>query len=228
MTEASSSFLNLAQRLGINAEQWNMLLWQALCDLRVAMPCQVVSFDATKQTVSVQPTIRENINLHSVPTPTALPVLEDVPIHILGAGNFVVTVPIQAGDECVVLFADMCINAWWEKGDIQNQEDRRRHDLSDGIAIFGLKSQPNRITNYSTDKMQARSLDGTVVVELGTNEIAVTAPTVTINGSTKVEIDSANLVNINGSGQTHVDGKIFLQHKHTGVQTGGGVSGPVF
>src|SRR6185312_7133451 len=95
--------------------------------MRVSMPAVVVSFDATKQTVSVQPAIKEivayleagglwNNNTEAIP----LPVLQDVPVVVPRAGGFTITLPIQPGDECLVVFGDTCIDAWWQSGGTDN------------------------------------------------------------------------------------------------------------
>jgi hypothetical protein len=47
----------------------------------------------------------------------------------------------------------------------------------------------------------------------------VSAPTVNVSGSTAV--------NISGSGHTTIEGKDWLTHKHTGVSSGGSLTGPV-
>lgn len=60
-------------------------------------------------------------------------------------GGFALTFPVAAGDECLVVFADACIDSWWQSGGVQNQAEKRRHDLSDGIVIPGLWSQPNKL-----------------------------------------------------------------------------------
>lgn len=205
-----SSFINVPQRLKVPAEQWRTLLWQTLCDLRVAIPGIVQSFDATKQTVTVQPAIRENINRNLVPTPETLPLLINVPIVVPRGGGYAITTPIQAGDECLVIFADMCMDAWWQSSGVQNQLDRRRHDLADGIAIVGLWSQPNVLPNYSTDSIQVRNQDGSKLVEITSDGINI------VGGH----------INISGSSVT-IEGKDFLTHQHSGVQTGGGVTGGV-
>lgn len=83
-----------------------------------------------------------------------LPALLDVPIVLPRAGDYILTLPVQAGDECLVIFADQCIDAWWQNGGVQNPMERRRHDLSDGFAILGTWSQPRRLAKFSTDTMQ--------------------------------------------------------------------------
>jgi hypothetical protein len=48
----------------------------------------------------------------------------------------------------------------------QRQVSQRRHSLSDAIAIFGLRSTPRKLPDYSTDAVQFRNDAGDVVVNL--------------------------------------------------------------
>jgi len=204
--------------------------------LRVAMPAQIVSFDATKQTVVVSIMIRESIILNNDQQNQVIPDLLDVPIVTLRAGGFAITPPIQVGDECLVVFADMCYNAWFTKSGYQNQERIRRHSLSDAFAIIGCWNQKRNLSDYSTNSLQIRSDDGSVLIDVKSNEIDITAPTVKvtsttgnveINGGNVVNINGSNQVNISGSGNTNIEGKDFLHHMHSGVQSGGSDTGPV-
>lgn len=213
------SFVDIPGRIKDFNDLFEFFEWQMLCALRVACPGIIQSFDAVKQTVVVQLAIRENVlqNLQRVPVQIAP--LVDVPIVLPRAGSCTLTLPIKQGDECLVVFGDMCIDGWWQSGGIQNQLDRRRHDLSDAFAIPGPWSQGRVIPNYSPSTAQLRSDDGKTVVEVDpTGSVNINAPTVNVQGQT---------VNISGAGNTIIEGKNFLTHQHTGVQTGSGVSGPV-
>lgn len=151
-------------------------------NLRVAIPGIIDSFDAATQTVTVQPTIREKIQKEDGSQEwIALPLLVDVPIVLPRAGNFILTMPITKGDECLVMFSDMCIDAWFSNGGIQNQIEKRRHDLSDSFAILGCYSQPNVIPNYSTASAQLRNEAGTAYIELKDAQINLVAASVKIN-----------------------------------------------
>ena len=110
----------------------------------------------------------------------------------------------------------------------------RRHSLSDGFALLGPWNQTRVLSNYSTQAVQLRSDDGQTVVEVGAGEITVKAQTVnvqasgtaTVQGST-VNVTGSSQVNISGNGHTFVEGRDFLHHTHSGVQSGGSTSGPV-
>lgn len=241
------SFITLAQRLKQDPEVWASMAWQLVCEMRVALPCIVKSFDPVKQTITAQPVIQENILQDLVITPVDLPILVDIPISVPRGGAYALTLPVQEGDECLVIFADMCYNAWYTAGGEKNaQETKRRHDLSDGFAILGPWSQPRVLQNYSETTVQLRNEAGDTLLEIDGTTINIVAPdggavNLTAAGSGKVVITSdtevditAPIVKINGStlvdiagGNSKVDGKVFLTHKHSGVQTGGGNTGNV-
>lgn len=167
-------------RLKRSTEPIRNALAQFGSNLRVAIPGIIQSFDADTQTVSVQPAISEIFRIDAVPTVVNLPLLEDVPIIIPRAGGFSVTLPIQPGDECLLIFADMCIDAWFQSGGVQGQPAKFRHAIGDGFAIVGPWNQTRVIENYSADSMQLRSDDGSVVVDVASDAVTVTAPQVNV------------------------------------------------
>lgn len=156
-------------------------------NLRVCLPGVVQSFDAQTQTVTVQLAVQERIVGPNLNFRWAdIPLLLDVPIVVPRAGGFSLTLPVQPGDECLVVFADACVDGWYENGGVHNtQPDKRRHDLSDGFAILGPWSQPRVLPNYDTSAAQLRSDDGTVCVSVSADGISLTAPpgTITANGN---------------------------------------------
>lgn len=58
-----------------------------------------------------------------------------------------ITLPIEEGENVVVLFNDYDLNIYFETGEAQLPYSDRKHDLSDGIVICGLNSLINAI-NY--------------------------------------------------------------------------------
>ena len=144
------------------------------------MPGIIQSFDAAAQTVTVQPALREKMLADGDESWIDIPLLVDVPIVIPRAGGYALTLPIQAGDECLVVFGDMCMDGWWQSGGVQNQVECRRHDLSDGFAIIGVWSQPRVIPGYSTGSAQLRNDAGSAYVELAGDTINIVGGTVNI------------------------------------------------
>jgi len=166
-------------------------------EIRVSMPAEIVSYNSTKQTATVQPLIREKIidrqtgNIQWL----QLPVLADVPVCFPQGGNYVLTMPVSPGDEVLLVFADQSFDAWYASGGIQNWFDRRRHDLSDAIAIVGINSQPNAIPNVSTDSTELRSKTNTVKISLKENPL----PGFGAFKESSVEIEAGGSQTISGS-----------------------------
>jgi hypothetical protein len=193
----------LQQRMSIKSAPIDIALHQFECNFWCHIPAIVVAnpqgnaFNPQKMTVSVQPTIKEVIRNGAVPTITALPVLDDVPIKIPTGGGWSLTLPIKIGDECELSFQDMAFDLWWQNGGVQKQPDGAlfRHDIGDAFAEFGVRSVPNVIPNYSTTSAQLRNDSGTVVIDLAAAGITLTAPSIKLgDGSTEAALMTKNFL----------------------------------
>ena len=208
--------LDIIDRLYRPASTYKAMQQAINSGLRVALPCKIMSFDSTAITVVARPLITENVNILD-PTTMAtsvvqkqIPDLLDVPLLIYSDESFAITMPNIVGAECLVIFADMCFNAWWANGSTtdsngqvagQNQERIRRHSLSDGFAILSPKSQPSakNLTNYSTTALEIRSLDGNAVISIDEDdniEFKTTDGDIKISGPT---VEAATYTNITNS-----------------------------
>jgi hypothetical protein len=196
--------LTITERLKDKTELYRRMMGEELIGLRVASPGIIQSFNPATQTATVQLAIREKININGNQTWEEIPELLDVPVYVSGGGGYSATFPIAKDDECLVVFGDNCMDAWWQSGGVQNQVDKRRHDLSDGYAIVGLRSQPRVLSGYSNNSVQLRNDAGTAYVEIA-------GSTINIKGA-----------NVNIDGNVKIDGKRFLPHTHGGVNPGSG------
>jgi hypothetical protein len=163
--------------------------WEA--DIWTALPAIVESYDATKLTVSAQPTIKSKYRGVNAQTyaDVQLPLCVDVPVDFPGGGGWLLTFPLQQGDEGILIFASRCIDSWWQNGGVQPQAEMRMHDLSDGMFIPGLRSQKRLPAGaVSTTSAQLRSDDGQTYIELASGgAVNIVAPGgVTITGSLNV------------------------------------------
>ena len=177
--------LSPQQAHSADTAQWKQAIRQALCDLRVAVPGIIQSFDPAKQLAVVQIALRENVRTVVDKTTgvtawrdTTIEPLQDVPVVLPRGGGYTLTLPLRAGDECLLVFSDMARDLWWVRGGVQNQFEKRRHDLSDAFCIPGPWSHPRALPNYSTTSTQLRSDDGTVVIDVASTGVTVTAPVV--------------------------------------------------
>jgi hypothetical protein len=206
-----------------------------------ALPGVVQSYNAAKQTVVVQPAINGRQRLSNGRwSPTQMPLLLDCPVQWQGGGGATLTFPIKAGDECLVVFSSRCIDRWFGKGfasggtpekpNAENDPPQyRMHNLSDGFALVGVRSLP-RALPVDTDNATLMSDDASTYYKLNptTQAIDIVAPGgITMNG---VTIDASGNVVVPGTftadGVTIGDGIVVETHTHSGVQTGGGISGP--
>ncbi len=163
--------MNISEYIADSEEQQKMSMENMLANTRVAIPGIVVSVNSQNQTALIQPALKESINGESI----QLPQLLDVPIQFPRAGGYCLTLPVKAGDECLVVFADMCIDGWWQSGGIQAQAEKRRHDLSDAIAVMGITSVPKAVSNYSGNTLQIRNENGEAYLEISDNTITIKA-----------------------------------------------------
>ncbi|EMU6896055.1 translation initiation factor IF-2 [Serratia marcescens] len=214
------------------------------------MPGIIQSFDAGAVTATIQPAVKASVRqsdgaLSSV----ALPLLVDVPVVFPRGGGVTLTFPVAAGDECLVVVADRCIDYWWQNGGVQEPVDQRQHHLADAFAMVGPQSQAKKISGISTSAAQFRSDDGSTYLEIdpATKKMKIVAPgglevitpqadfseAVTIKGLLSWmggmvgSIASGTAAKITGMvefvGEVFANGKrIDDKHKHSGVERGGG------
>lgn len=184
-------------------------------EIQTAMPAIIQSFDPVARTVTAQPTIRYQVtNYDNTKHWVTLPIIVDIPVIFPSGGGYTLTFPIKQGDECLLIFASRCIDSWWYSGGVQNQDDIRFHDYSDGFAIVGVNSRPNVIPAISTNSVQLRSDSGTEFVEVKNNKISVVSTTEIVLNSPIITLNASNKIVLN-TPLTEVDGNL------TGTGTAG-------
>jgi hypothetical protein len=186
MSTPSAPFLSPLQLIRAQSTQWRQIVKQALTDARVASPAIATSdMDPATQTVSVQIAIQEKSQGPTglITDETIIPI-KMVPVAIPRAGGFAVTLPVKQGDEGLLIFCDACFDLWWQSGGVQKQNEVRRHHVHDCGFFPGMCSQPNVLADYSTDSLQVRSEDGSVVVDVSDDGVVTTV------GSTKLAVSN--------------------------------------
>ncbi|HCF7935798.1 TPA: phage baseplate protein [Klebsiella michiganensis] len=214
--------------------------------MRVALPGIIQSFDPDAVTAVVQPTIRyiERDNDGNTSTQD-YPLLVDVPVVFPRGGGCTLTFPVKEGDECLVIFADRCIDFWWQSGGIQEPVDGRMHDLSDAFCIVGPQSQAKKISGISTTSAQLRTDDGSAFIEVSaggditaTNagNATINAPEIILNGNVTINGNlSQGMGESGGAATMHgpvtvtndvtAGGKSLMTHTHGGVEHGNDSTG---
>ena len=96
--------VDIGERMQDDEEYLRRFVENKLDNLRVSMPCEIVSFDAAKQTATVQPLVKEYVRGKW----ESLPQLLDVPCFFPRAGGYCLTFPVKPGDEVQIVFNDSC------------------------------------------------------------------------------------------------------------------------
>jgi hypothetical protein len=176
------------------------LIDSRLRGLHVAIPGRVESYDESTQSADVQPLIQRGYEDESGNRAIEdLPVVPGVPVVFPGAGSFSITFPVVKGDTVLLIFSQASIDKWLGQGGKVDPLEDHHHDLSDGIAIPGLRS-----FNAATGQVHSSAMVlGASKIKLGSKDAA--DPVVR-------ESDLAAL-------KTWLD-----THVHTGVTTGAGSS----
>lgn len=212
-----------SQRAALDGRQAEM--WTAL-------PGIIESFDPAAMTVAVQPAIAgRQTNEKGKAFSVTMPLLPDVPVVFPCGGGFTLTFPIKPGDECLVVFASRCIDAWWQNGGVGEPIDPRMHDLSDGFALVGVRSQARKLSPaVDTANAQLRADDGKTVVELTPDSrVMVTGPAAIELKSETVITLTAPVIHVIGRMQITedavADGISLKNHTHQG-DSGGTTGAP--
>jgi hypothetical protein len=120
-------------------------------NMNCVKPGQIQSFNAARNTVTVQILFKRLLG--DGVTILDYPILVDCPVFTLQGGGGYIQFPIAAGDQCLVLFADNNIDAWFNNGAAAVPFDDRTHDLSDGIALVGMNSLASSMPAYQANKL---------------------------------------------------------------------------
>ena len=147
-------------------------------DIWTALPGIVQSFDPVAVTATVQPAITGVVTQpDGTHQAVRLPLLLDCPVVFPRGGGCTLTFPVKSGDECLIVFASRCIDAWWQSGGVQVPMEMRMHDLSDGFVLVGPMSQTKKIGNISTTDVQLRSDDGQAFLGINPSSHNITLST---------------------------------------------------
>ena len=181
---------SIKELLGTQNQLYDNLIQKASFDIRCCIPGIIQSYNANNNTAEIQPAIREEVvNEDNSVSYVNLPLLINVPIVFPSTKLGGVRFTLEQGDECLVVFSDLSYDNFWTSGNVQNPIEVRRHDLSDGIAIPCVLSQPN-----------------TKAVEEGL--------TITY-GKAKINMSNNNMTLFDANGQITLEQIIrLLRHKH--------------
>jgi hypothetical protein len=124
----------------------------ALQGVWTAMPGRIETYDATLQRANIQLTVKSgSIGEDGERDVQTIAVINAVPVLHAGGGNYRLTMPVQRGDTVLVVFASRSIDAWLRSGGVVDPQTDHHHDISDAIAITGLRDFAHPLSGVSTD-----------------------------------------------------------------------------
>lgn len=146
-------------------------------EFNAVKPGIIQSYDGTKRTATIQVAFKRVLQDGSA---VSYPILLDCPVFTIQGGGAYLAFPIAKGDECLVLFGDSNIDAWFQLGGQAIPFDQvlgatgRRHDLSDGFAVVGLNSLANPIlATFGAGEAGLANKQGALVLMNGSGKIKI-------------------------------------------------------
>lgn len=179
-----------------------------LARVNTSLPGVVVSYSEANQTATVRPSFRfayrdaEGVLQRYDP-----PAIHNVPVAFPGGGSFSITWPLAEGDSVLLVFSSRSLDEWRTvAGAAHEPKDLRRFDLSDAVAVPGLRSPADPIpaAGRAAGAMVLRAAD----LRLGS---ATASDSVALASLVEAEINA--LWTAIGA------------HMHAGVTVGSGVTG---
>lgn len=133
--------------------------------------------------------------------------IHNVPVWRYQAGGAAVIITPTVGDIGMAVFAHSDISTAKATGKESPPGSKRRFDWADAVYLGGLFGNDQPTTRITLSAVAGVVIDSD-------KPVVVNAPVQAKQGMTV-------------TGGLTVDGSTYATHKHTGVQTGGGTSGPV-
>ncbi len=196
----------------IPAPDLQTVLEEAKRDASVSMNAVQIgviqAFDKDTQRATVKIAMKQvrDVAEDGTRTITEYPLLLECPVMVLFGGVDILSMPIVKGDNCILLFNDRQIDEWMYGGPDQTPTSSRAHDLSDGIAIVGIRPLTNSIANYLENGIRLSHGVGNSQIDLKDNLIDTIAELFFHHGDMRV------------SGNVRIEGNLQID----GDTTGGG------
>lgn len=176
-----------------------------------ALQTAVVSVNFLTVVKGVNPLGNTGQTTDQIQTPS--PQLIDVPIIFLQGGSSYITMPIAAGDTCLVLFNDRDMDTWLQTGQTAVPLSNRIHSINDAMALVGLRSLVKTLANYNPNLISITDRSGERLNQSGFMQptAASTAPSgwLLCFGQSLLRTDYPDLFTAIGTTWGSVDGTHF-------------------
>lgn len=193
---------------------------------------KVISANPSSKRLQITPLIN---GLNADNTPITPPTIYDVPYCAIRGGNAGIITEFAVGDTVVVGFCQRQIDNTKQNMNQSTPSLLRYFSLQDAVVLaHWSNNNPSVFLKLTSGEVVLESQALPITINT-TNTIAINANNATIK-STNVTLQGDVTINgsltigqssFSSSGTSKIDGKQFLQHMHTGVASGGAISGPV-
>ena len=193
------------------ATQFKEMIDRGLSRLNTCVPGVVESFNPATQTCSVVPAIQMKVQIDGETSYVTLPTIINAPLifPLASTAGFALTLPVRAGDPCIILFCQRAIDNWVAEGGISRPEEGvgvRHHDLTDALVMLAAAPSPDVLGAWEPAGIEIRNRaktsrvtvrDLVVDVMVGATSIVVSAAG-TITATAALAVINAPLTQING------------------------------
>ncbi len=184
-----------------------LILTKFLQGMDDMIPAKVIAYDRTTNQARVQPMIAMLTTGNQIVQRAQI---AEVPVLQIGGGGFVLSFPIVEGDLGWIKANDRDISLFKQSFENVTPNTDRLHSFEDALFIPDTMFRSVTINSEDAENVVLQSIDGTQRIALWPGKIKITA--------TAIELVSDTL--------THNGKNIGDTHEHSGVQPGGGDTGP--
>lgn len=238
-----------------NEQDIDMIFTAIMAGLYFIRPGIVLDFNSDKNTVDAMIAVKRKITRGENIEYIDMPVVPDIPIVVPydQLTGLALTIPIRAQSKCVLLFSDRFIEEFIRTGQSAHPEvllsDNRKtiprsHNMADAICLPGLITAADALPDWNNDAIEMRDRAREKYISLSNDGIIMTdgQATHTISGGVVRTVapngyyvdapnwradNSGAYVNgiVRGTDVETTAGFSANQHRHSGVEQGGGTSG---
>lgn len=179
----------------------------------INLPGRIVTYYPDDQTADIL-ICAERVNSSSTTSKSlsTREILQKVPVHTPSGGGWSMTMPIKAGNTCILFFSQIGYDHWFyqdkNKGGTLAGDPvphlRRQFSENDGYALVGLNTLPRKINSYSANHSQWRNEDATQIINLKDDlsieidspvSVTINAPNVIVNSTdTTINTETASVI----------------------------------
>ena len=156
------------------------------------LPGRIMTFDADTQLAQVECGVQRIVNGE----PRTLPVINGVPVHFAGDGEWYFFHQITPGEtEGLIHFSQRAIDTWIDQGGPAAPHENRILSADDAFFVPGFRSRPGKIPNLPTSGAGISNYSGSVRVHAKGSGLEITG-------------------DVDISGDATIGGISFLEHTH--------------